>query len=164
MPICRAPHAPLYERFDLDKGKHKPVGVPGTYGPVCPETGAEYCALGSHNPRGSTCSYSSDLKVGLFYSDTVFIWGVDQDGVGLPFTEVEKFHRKFYGSAVRRKLLPRGYDRGVATWDRALMYCPPEGQPYWELDGIERRLKQSFQGCEVINSGNPNMIEVSIKV
>ena len=147
--ICRAHHAVLYKRFDLRSGDYQAVGnCQGTYGPEDRATGAEYRALGGGEKRGKV-SYSSDLKVGHFYSPNVFIFGQNAKTLDpLSHDEIEEFCRRIrWNTFLRRAILPNGYSKGLMTWDNAVYFSPVEFHP--DLDTLVRTIKQQIPSAQV---------------
>jgi len=148
--IIKAEHACLYQRYDLKTDKFVDIGSKGTYTKEDKETGAEYRALGQGR-KGNKIAYSSDLRIGFFYSPNVFIIGrMDQFDKPLDFEEIEKFVRKFWGNNTQRALLPRGYEKGIMTWDHALYFTPVERQIPWDM--VVGRIKAVDKNAEILSN------------
>lgn len=145
--IVKAMHASLNQRYDLKSGGFVRVGdCEGTYAPEDSATGAEYRCLGEGS-RGKKVSHSSEFRPGLFYPENVFIYGYDENDDSLPHETLETIKNIFWGAETKRVILPRGYEKGVNTWDNALMYSPIDGKPQWHQ--IDKRVSL-FPGAELI--------------
>ena len=144
--ITRAQHAYLFKRYCMTASEHVTVGdSQGDYGRKDSETDSYFKCLGES--RGKKVAHSSDLKPGLFYPATVFVWGVDDNGDSLPHEQVELFCKQIRYTSHSRCLLPRGYAGGRWTWDNAVYFSPPEQQPHWF--SMEALLKQQFPGADI---------------
>lgn len=151
--INRAPHACLFQRYDLKAGDFVNLGVKGTYGQVDPNSGAEYKCLGL-GKKGNKISYPSDCKVGYFYSENTFIWGEDDNGKPLSFEDVENFITKTYGGKeyLARAILPNGWNKGL-TWYNSIYFSPVERQPY-SVESLVGYIKQRLPQIEIISKYN----------
>lgn len=129
-------HAPLYKRYALQTGDFEEVGVEGHYGPVHPETGAEYKALG-----GSDHRYSTDYKVGASYPKCTFIQGI-HGGESLSHDQLRAVleHHNLWRECLTEVILPRGEEHGELTWYYAYQFKPVERSP--RLDALTRRLER----------------------
>lgn len=118
-----ATHAPLYERYMPD-GEFHEVGEAGMYGPVHPETGAEFRALGSNH------KYSTDYEVGASYPPCVFVTARD-GGDSLTHDELESLLRyhELWSDALTPVLLPKALEGGEATWWYGFQFKPVERSP-----------------------------------
>lgn len=152
--------AALFERYDIAKGRKVRVGVDDIYGPIDPESGASYKALGNPSEKGNgMIFYSGDLTVGLFYPEQVFIYGHgERQSEGLTFEQVEAFKAAMWDRGTSRVLLPKGYVKGQWTWDQGVMYSPVENKPQWY--GIEKMLASKFPGSDVYRYRGCNWVEV----
>lgn len=151
--INRAPHAPLFQRYDLKSGGFITLGVKGRYGQEDSVTGAEYKCLGEGKVRNKV-SYSSDCKIGYFYPENTFVWGNDDNGNPLSFEKVEEFITKTYGGKehLARAILPNGWNKGL-TWYNAVYFSPVERQPY-SVESLVKYIKQRLPEIEVISNSN----------
>ena len=157
--IQNAPHAYLLQRYDMGKRKMVAPGVADTYGRSDPKTGAYYKALGTPSQKEpGKVSYSSDLVVGLFYPETIVVYGTgDSDKEPLPFEILEAFVRRMADRSVTRGLLPKGYVGGKATWSPALLYLPDFRPSFYGLDAT---IKEKFPGLEVYQPPQCSWYEV----
>lgn len=147
LAYMRATHAPLHERY-MPSGDFEAVGEPGEYGPIEPETGAEYRALGGLDHR-----YNRDFKVGSSYPKTVFIKAENASGDSLSNDTLEAGLREhgLWSDALKPVLLPKGLEGGRATWYAAFQFRPPERAP--RLDSVERQLERVFDDADIYHKG-----------
>lgn len=140
-------HAPLHERY-MPSGNFKAVGEPGEYGPIDPETGAEYRALGGPNHQ-----YNRDYKVGSSYPKTVFVYAEDTAGESLSHNALEAGLdvRSLWSDALTPVLLPKNIEGGQATWYSAFQFRPPERAP--SLRRVKRQLDRVFDDAEIYHEG-----------
>lgn len=145
--LCRAQHAPLFERYDLNANRFAQVGnATGQFGREDYVTGAEYKCLGEGNRR-SKVMVSRDYKCGLFYPETIFVLAEDDKGKSLSHEEIERFCLQLRYTKHRRVILPKGFEKGQNTWSNAVMYVPPEWKPNWQ--SLPAIVKQQFPNAEV---------------
>jgi hypothetical protein len=144
--LCYAPHAYLHQRYDCSTKRHIDIGRPGKYGRE-DINGIPYKCLGDERNGKVYCS--TDLKPGPFYPSNVFIFGASRHcGDSLTHKQLETFKGKFWDARTERFWLPKGYDKGRATWEAALMYSPIESKPDW--DNAPKRLENLFPDAYII--------------
>jgi len=147
LAYAHATHAPLHERY-MPSGDFEAVGEPGEYGPIDPETGAEYRALGGLKHR-----YNRDYKVGSSYPKTVFIHAEDQTGESLSHEALEAGlrDRGLWSDALTPVLLPKGIEEGRATWYSGYQFRPPGRAPSLRI--VERQLERVFDDADIYHQG-----------
>lgn len=147
LSYVRSTHAPLLKRY-MPTGDFEAVGTTSQYGPVDPETGAEYRALGGLNHR-----YNRDYKVGSSYPETVFIRAEDATGESFSHDAFEAGLRdhNLWSDALVSILLPKSFESGTATWYTAFQFRPPERAP--RLDRVERQLERVLNEPEIYRNG-----------
>lgn len=147
LSYVRSTHAPLYERY-MPSGDFEAVGLPGEYGPIDPETDAEYRALG-----GLDHTYNRDYKVGNSYPETVFIRAEDVSNNSLSHDVLEAGLRNhdLWSDALVRVLLPKGIESGTATWYAAFQFRPPERAP--RLQRVEHQLERVLDDPDIYQEG-----------
>ena len=140
-------HAPLHECY-TPSGNFEAVGEPGAYGPIDPETGAAYRALGGFDHQ-----YNRDYKVGGSYPKTVFVYAEDAAGGSLPHDVLKAGlrDRGLWSDALTPVLLPKGIEGSQATWYAAFQFRPPERAP--SLRRVERQLERVFDDAEIYHQG-----------
>lgn len=132
--FIRAQHAAVFKRYNGATGEFESVGVEGKYGPVDPETDAEYKALAREANR-----YNADYKVGSSYPENVFVTG-ETDNDPATHAEIEaglKAADLWSENNLSPVLLPRGND-----WQAGFMYRPIESKP--DLARLSQQLTNDF--------------------
>lgn len=147
-------HAVLEERYMPNGSFEAPSDERGEYGPIDPETGAEYRAL--IRPDNS---YSTDWEVGPAYPETTFI----SSGSDVSHDELETFLRDndLWSTALQPVMLPRGFEEGEAAYQNAFQFRPPERAPY-SLDSIEQSIRSKSLHAEGTIYHHGNVLEVGI--
>lgn len=132
----KSTHAPLFERY-MPNGQFESVGDEGMYGPIDPETGAEYKALG-----GLDHKYNRDYKVGSSYPKATFVYADGPSGESLTHEELSGLLKEhgLYSDALSRVRLPKGLEHGTATWWEGYIFRPVERGP--RIDRVERQLER----------------------
>lgn len=138
--VHKSTHAPLFELYMGDDG-YEPPGEPGEYGPVDPDTGAEYKALGGPDHR-----YNRDYKVGSSYPETGFFTATDGEEESLSHDELESLLKTVGLNQYRTKrvIIPKGYVNGRPTWLNGIMVSPPD-QARYLIGRAEKALKRAVE-------------------
>ncbi len=134
-------HAPLFERYW--QGEYHDVGEAGEYGPVDPETGAEYRALGGAKHR-----YNKDYRTGSSYPETVFVYGATGTADTVTHDELESALREhdLWTDAYTEVIIPNGMKYGEPTWWNAFQIRPPERAPL--MSRLTRKLENKFDNTD----------------
>lgn len=150
-------HAPLYKRYVSYEGFVE-VGVDGKYGPVDPETGAEYKALG-----GSDHSYNVDYKVGSSYPKCVFVYGARGHDESLTHDELESLLERhgLWSDALTPVLLPKTLEEGEPTWWEAFQFKPVERSP--RIDRVTDQLKERTDLPSDVYRSGPYHVEARLE-
>lgn len=152
----KSTHAPLYKRFVSREKGFVEIGEEGMYGPIDPETGAEYKGLGGNDHR-----YNRDYKVGSSYPLCGFLFATDGESISLDHDELEAYLKKhdLWADCLERVIVPSGTVHGQITWDYGFQFTPVERSP--RVERMTERLKRLAESPELVYS-TPHSVEANL--